>query len=122
VCEIISDSSEEEFMGKNIIFIGIPKEKTKWRRVFDDLAIKIDEEKISDGKRVYKGRDLSFVFCKSTKDKTLKAAFIGNSIKGQETSLFFSPLTSSPNLPEYLLFDERVFEEGFNGIIKCGFY
>jgi hypothetical protein len=122
VCEIIPDSSEKEFMGKNIIFIGIPKEKTKWRKVFNSLDIKIDNEQISDGKEIYKGRDLSFVFCKSTKEKTLATAFIGNSVKGQETSLFFSLLTSSPNLPEYMLFDERVLEDGFNGIIKCGFY
>jgi len=122
ICEILPDTIFTEIKNRNIIFIGIPQKKSLWEALFKEMKIEVKEDAITDGSKKYKGKSISFISCKKTKRGNLIVLFCGNSVKSQEISSYFNSFSSGIYLSEYMVFDEMVLKEGYNGIRECGFY
>jgi len=121
-CSIVPDTLFDDKSRKNVIFIGVPDIESPAWKVFDCMKVGIDEKKISDGEREYDVKGFSYVCCKKNKKGLLTVLFAGQNREAQRTSTFFLPFSSGTYMTEYMLFDETVKSEGYNGLKNAEFY
>ncbi|MGE3062154.1 MAG: prolyl oligopeptidase family serine peptidase [bacterium] len=122
ILNLMADSMVDEKESKNIVFIGIPKEGTEARKIFEKLSVKMTDDLIVDEGKRFITTNTSMIFCKKTKNNNLIAGFIGQTREAQSRATLFLPLSSGVYMTEYMIFGEDVIKEGYNGIKECGFY
>ncbi len=124
-CEILPDTEiTEDLMRRyNLILIGNANTNKIIQKINPFLPIKFEDGKITVGEEKFEG-DLCLTLLYRNPFYRDKLILLYSELteKSLPYSQFFLPLYSGAGVPDFLIFDEKVQNYGFAGVILCGFF
>jgi pimeloyl-ACP methyl ester carboxylesterase len=124
--EIISDTevTSEIIADYNLVLFGGANENFITAKINENLPIKVKDGRILLGEKRIKGKQIAVEFIYPNPLNPEKFVFVheGNDLKGFLLSDFFTTIYSGAGLPDFVIFDDRVKQKGWGGVICAGFF
>lgn len=124
--EVLPDTlvTPDRLKGYNLILFGGPETNLITRRINPMLPIQIRDRRVWLGNHPLQGDDLAvqFVYPNPLNPERLVLIHGGNSPEGERLAGYFSTLYSGAGLPDLLIYDRRVKEKIWGGVVAAGFF
>lgn len=124
--EIIPDAevTKEIIERYNLILFGGAETNSITAKINNDLPISIKENQVYINNQVIKGQDIAvqMIYPNSLNPEKFVVIREGNSPKGEELSGLFNVIYAGAGLPDFIIYDEKVKEKGWAGVIAAGFF
>jgi poly(3-hydroxybutyrate) depolymerase len=113
------DITPEDIAKFNLVLFGGPRSNRLTARVMDRLPIRIEGSAIVAGKKRWKGKHLAvrLIYPNPLNPNRYIALNAGTTSRGTELTRLLER-----ELPDYVIFDERITEAGWAGFLKAGFF
>jgi dienelactone hydrolase len=109
----------------HVILVGNADTNAAWDEVLaSDAAVRAERGLIRVGADVHRGEDLAAlaVMPRRGSDELLVGVVADSGPAGTRLHGITSPFTSGVGIPDFLVFDGRVLEEGDGGVLAAGFF
>ena len=124
--EIIPDTevTDEIMNDYNLILFGGADENLITAKINENLPIKVKDGEILLGEKRIKGKQIAVEFIYPNPLNPERFVFVheGNDLEGLSLSDFFTTIYSGAGLPDFIIFDDRVRQKGWGGVICAGFF
>ena len=119
-----SEVTETVIRTKNLILFGGGRENEIVSKMDKRLPIRPGKKSFHVGKRELRGSGLAAEFIYPNPLNPEKFVFVheGNDSTGLAISHFFGTMYSGAGLPDFIIFDERVKQRGWGGVLCAGFF
>jgi len=124
--EIIPDTEvTKEIMDEyNLILFGGPDENFITHKINNRLPIRVKDGEILFGRKRIKQKQMGMEFIYPNPLNPERFVFVheGNDWEGLKLSDFYTAIYSGAGLPDFIIFDDRVKQKGWAGVICAGFF
>jgi pimeloyl-ACP methyl ester carboxylesterase len=119
-----TEVTSETMQHHNLILFGGPEENFVTGQLSRSLPIRIKDGKMFLGKMEIHGETLAAEFIYPNPANAKRFVFVhqGVGTGGLKLSNFFTALYSGAGLPDFVIFDRTVKQEGWGGVICAGFF
>ena len=119
-----SELTEAVVNAKNLILFGGADENQIVSKIDSRLPIRPGKESFQVGKREVRGVGLAAEFIYPNPLNPEKFVFVheGNDSTGLAISNFFGTIYSGAGLPDFIIFDRKVKQRGWGGVLCAGFF
>ncbi len=124
--EIIQDTEviQEIIDNYNLILFGGPKTNLITAKINRNLPISIRGDKVYINDCALEGEDIAvqMIYPNPLNKKKFVVVREGNSPRGEELSGLFNVIYSGSGLPDFIVYDDKVREKGWAGVMAAGFF
>ncbi|MCK4556376.1 MAG: hypothetical protein KAU47_02575 [Candidatus Aminicenantes bacterium] len=108
----------------NLVLFGSPETNSITAKINKDLPISIKENRVFINDQIIEGEDLALQMIYPNPLNPEKFILVreGISPEGEELSGLFNTIYSGSGMPDFIVYDKKVRENGWAGVIAAGFF
>ena len=108
----------------NLVLFGSPETNSITAKINKDLPISIKENRVFINDQIIEGEDLALQMIYPNPLNPEKFILVreGISPEGEELSGLFNTIYSGSGMPDFIVYDKKVREKGWAGVIAAGFF
>lgn len=124
--EVIKDNdfSLEKYKDRSIVLFGNSKTNSAWKILLKDSPVQVNENEISVGNKLYKGKNLACLVIRPREDSKIAsvAAVSGSGYEGMELANLADYFDQYVNLPDIVIYDSGILKSDDNGVKFTGYF
>lgn len=124
--DIIADKeySASRYKGRNVILYGNSKTNSVYKQLLKGCPVRVDDNKVLVGGKVWKGRDLAayFIWPVSGSADNSVAVIAGSGLQGMQAADANQYFAGASGFPDFTVFSRELLKDGRSGLKSAGFY